>query len=117
MKVFRFCSWVFCFKNFITRSQRFKIVMKKGLFYLNIDSLKWRRGGSCIDTQLTLETDKECKFHLIVIQQRLKSSYCHTKKVNEIETKDLLIAICFHTQSLRNCLFVANTKEISYFKF
>ena len=57
--------------------------MKKGLFYLNIDSLKWRRGGSCIDTQLTLETDKEFKFHLIITQQRLKSSYCHTKKLTK----------------------------------
>ena len=69
--------------------------MKKWLFYLNVDSLNWRRDGSCTDIQITLETDKECKLYLIKAQQRTKSRYCHIKKVNKIETTDLSIAICF----------------------
>ena len=116
VKVFRFCSWVFYFKNYITTSQRFIIVTKKWLFYLNIDSLNWRRGGSCIDTQVTLETDKEYKFYLIITQQRTKSTYYYIKKVNKIETKDLLIAICFQHNHWE-IAFVANAKEVSYFKF
>lgn len=72
------------------------IAMKKWLYCLNIDSLNsGNGGGSCTDTQITLETDNEWKFYLVKIPQRLKSKYCHIKKVNKSEIKDLLIVICF----------------------
>ena len=72
------------------------IITKKWIFNLNIDSWKKRRGGSCIDSQITLETDKECKHYLIKTQQRTKSRCCHKKKkVKRVEIKDLLIVICF----------------------
>ena len=44
---------------------------KKWLFYLLIDSLNSGlivEGGSCIDTQTNLQTEKEWKFHLIKTQ-------------------------------------------------
>lgn len=44
---------------------------EKWLFYLRIDSLNSGvtvEGGSCIDTQINLETDQEWKFHLIKTQ-------------------------------------------------
>ena len=114
MKILRFCSWVFYFKNYITISQRSIIVKKKWLFYLNIDSLNWRRGGSCIDTQITLETDKGCKFYLIKTQQRTKWRYHHIKKVNKIETKDLLIAICFEYNHWEIALLTLFEKRSSH---
>ena len=56
------------------------ICTKKWLFYLNIDSLNWRRDGGCNDTQITLDSDKECKFNLIKTQQHTESRYYHIKK-------------------------------------
>lgn len=71
---------------------------EKWLFYLLIDSLNSGvivNGGSCIDTQINLETDQEWKFHLIKAQQCTKSRSRHIKKVNKIKIKDLLIITCF----------------------